>query len=315
MSSVVNSVTQAVQHLSNAASDTANSIAEQASAAVSKGAAKVKEPFQRLPGNVKPSHYDLKLVPDLSKFTFDGEVIIQLSVVEATRRIVLNAAELTLKEASLTRGSQVLTDIKITSNEEAETATLELSEEIAAGGDVLLKIVYTGILNDKLNGFYRSKYKGEDGSDRYLAATQFESTDARRALPCWDEPALKATFSVVIQAPAGLTVVSNMPPISTVQAGEKKNYDVWTFDRTPIMSTYLLAFVVGEFDYLEDKTSNGTVLRVYTMKGKKTQGQFALDTGKRALEFYNEYFKIPYPLPKMDQLAIPDFSAGAMENW
>ncbi|KAL6057849.1 Aminopeptidase [Balamuthia mandrillaris] len=171
---------------------------------------------------------------------------------------------------------------------------------------------FTGILNDKMKGFYRSKYTNAKGEEAFMAVTQFEATDARRAFPCWDEPALKATFDVTITALNHFDVLSNMPLIDKVQEGEFKTVK---FATTPIMSTYLLAFVVGEFDYLEDTTTNGVVVRVYTPKGKKEQGRFGLDVAVKTLPFYEDYFKISYPLPKCDLIAIPDFAAGAMENW
>jgi hypothetical protein len=147
-----------------------------------------------------------------------------------------------------------------------------------------------------------------------MACTQFEATDARRALPCWDEPAIKSTFSVIIQAPQHMQALSNMPALrsSPVSVGGA-SFVRHEFDRTPIMSTYLLAFVVGEFDSVETKTKRGTTVRCFTPPGKGKLGEFALDVGRRALELYEEYFEIPYPLPKLDQVAIPDFSAGAME--
>ena len=194
--------------------------------------------------------------------------------------------------------------------------------------EYVLSIVYAGVLNDQLAGFYRSTYKGADGSTKYLACTQFEATDARRALPCVDEPAAKATFDVELIVDPALQAVSNMPVLSktTTQASAIDSHIInrglvypaglarHRYYTSPIMSTYLLAFVVGEFDYISRVTSSGVEVRVYTGLGKTALGEFSLSTACKALEFYNDYFGIKYPLMKMDLLAIPDFAAGAMEK-
>ena len=162
-------------------------------------------------------------------------------------------------------------------------------------------------------GFYRSKYLVH-GEPRWMATTQFESTDARRSFPCWDEPALKATFKISLIIPKDLSALSNMPVASQepVQEGAKT---LIRFEETPVMSTYLLAYIVGEFDYVEDHTQEGVKVRVYTPPGKSSQGAFALKMATRTLSFFTEYFGITYPLPKADMIAIADFASGAMENW
>lgn len=140
-----------------------------------------------------------------------------------------------------------------------------------------------------------------------------EATDARRCFPCWDEPAIKATFDITLVVPKDRVALSNMPAVSEKSIGE--NLREIRFDTTPIMSTYLVAAVVGEYDYVEAKSKDGVLVRVYTPVGKKEQGLFALDVATKVLPYYKEYFNIAYPLPKMDLIAIGDFSAGAMENW
>lgn len=175
-----------------------------------------------------------------------------------------------------------------------------------------MDIVFSGVLNDKLRGLYRSKYLNEKGEERFAAVTQFESTDARRCFPCWDEPALKATFDISLIVPPDLVALSNMPVKTSNKQGDLLSYH---FETTPIMSTYLVAVVVGEYDYIESKSADGVVVRVYTPKGKTEQGRFALEVATKVLPYYKEYFNIAYPLPKMDLIAIADFSAGAMENW
>lgn len=232
---------------------------------------------------------------------------------KSTNRIVLNALDLIIKKAILHNGStpslQKAAKVKLSS--EDETAEF-LFDDALALGVYNLSIDFDGEINDKMKGLYRSKYLNENGEERYAAVTQFESTDARRCFPCWDEPALKATFDMSLIVPPNLEVLSNMPVKSTSNVGDLVRFD---FERTPIMSTYLVAAVVGEYDYVEDRSSDGVLVRVYTPRGKKKQGIFALEVATKVLPYYKEYFNIAYPLPKIDLIAIADFSAGAMENW
>ncbi|XP_076248890.1 puromycin-sensitive aminopeptidase isoform X2 [Calliopsis andreniformis] len=158
----------------------------------------------------------------------------------------------------------------------------------------------------------RKRVLTPDGTVKYTLVTQFEPTDARRCFPCWDEPAHKATFNINVVIPTGLTALSNMPVKAILPMGPTKTV---YFEETPIMSTYLVAVVIGEFDYVEDKSSDGVLVRVYTPKSNKEQGRFALDIAVKVLPYYKTYFGIAYPLPKIDLIAIADFSSGAMENW
>jgi aminopeptidase 2 len=179
-------------------------------------------------------------------------------------------------------------------------------------------MVFSGILNDNMAGFYRSSFKAEDGSTTYMATTQMEPTDARRAFPCFDEPALKAKFTVTLVADDKMTCLSNMDVASEktveskVTGGKRKAV---TFNPTPLMSTYLLAFIIGELNYIETNSFRVPV-RVYAPKDKDIEhGRFSLELAAKTLAFYEETFSSDFPLPKMDMIAIPDFSAGAMENW
>lgn len=266
-----------------------------------------KKPFERLPTDVVPVNYKVELRPDLKAFTFQGKLDITAKVVKVTKKVLLNCAEIEISTAQVAGGETAT----VTYDKDAETVCLEFGSELAVG-EVTLSLCYTGCLNDQMRGFYRSKYT-VDGEERYAAVTQFEAADARRALPCWDEPAHKATFDVVLIVPKDRVALSNMNETSCedVEGGLKRV----TFARTPIMSSYLLAFVVGEFDYVEEKDANGVLVRVYTPVGKANLGQFGLDIAVKTLPFYTDYFGVAYPLPKMDLIAIPDFAAGAMENW
>ena len=269
-------------------------------------------PF-RLSADVAPEHYRLILEPDLEQFTFTGSVSIDVTVHRAVSEIVLNAAELAASSARVEApGGLSLSADRIEFDEESERLTLGFPGEIPAG-QATLSVAFDGFLNDQLRGFYRSSYAAADGVERRLATTQFEATDARRAFPCWDEPSVKATFDVTLVVPAELEAISNMPIAGVEPApGGKKAV---RFETTPRMSTYLLAFIVGDMACVEAAASDGTLVRVWATRGKEHLGQFALESSVNALAYMNDYFGIAYPLPKMDHIAVPDFAAGAMENW
>ena len=267
----------------------------------------------QLPTNVRPTRYALNLEPDLETFKFDGYVTIDLEVDEPTSEITLNSAELAVHYARITlaNGSSYRAG-GIFLDEERETLTVSFGSPIPAG-TAQLGLDFTGELNDKLRGFYRSSYTDVNGNQRWMATTQFESTDARRAFPCWDEPAVKATFDVTLIVPEDLEVISNTEPVrTTVGASGKKSV---RFAETPIMSTYLLAFIVGDLACIEDRTDDGVLMRVWATRGNEDKGRFALETSVDLLGYFHEYFGVPYPLTKLDHIAIPDFAAGAMENW
>ncbi|MDO8482318.1 MAG: M1 family metallopeptidase [bacterium] len=273
----------------------------------------------RLSGNVVPERYAIKLKPDLQKFTFEGEETISISIQKPTKSVTLHSRELDIEVVeivSLNRQKSVGQErkffaIKISYNEKAETATFTFAAPIPRGA-ARLRLVFRGVLNDKLRGFYRSQYEVA-GEKRHMATTQFESTDARRAFPCFDEPAHKAVFDVTLLVPTHTVAISNTLPVSEIE--REDGLREVTFSPTPKMSTYLLAFIIGEFEHIETRTKEGTLVRVFVTPGKKHQAEFALECAAKTLSFYNDYFDIPYPLPVLDMIAIPDFSAGAMENW
>ncbi|XP_076459324.1 puromycin-sensitive aminopeptidase-like isoform X2 [Babylonia areolata] len=273
-----------------------------------------KKKFERLPKSVIPTNYKLRLHPDLTAFTFAGSEEIEVEVKNAVSTIRLNSVEIAIQKAVYKPENGTELKGEVSFDEEEELAILSFPSELQLGKGVL-QLEFTGELNDKMKGFYRSKYTTPAGEQRFAAVTQFEATDARRAFPCWDEPAVKATFDVTLVGPKDRVILSNMPVVTETTLESDSSQKVMTFQRTPIMSTYLLAFVVGEFDYVEDKDSDDILIRVYTPTGKKEQGKYALDVAVKTLPFYKDYFGIVYPLPKMDLIAIGDFSAGAMENW
>lgn len=272
-----------------------------------------------LPKNVKPIHYDLTLEPNLETFEYEGKVVIDLDVVEDTRSISLNTLQLKIHSSKISIGDKLITSSpEIHYNEDTQTTKILFNETIPGGSKATLTQTFAGTLNDNMAGFYRSSYKGKDGSTKYLATTQMEPTDARRAFPCFDEPALKSQFTITLIANKELTCLSNMDVVSEkevdskMSGGKKKAV---TFNKTPLMSTYLLAFIVGELNCIE--TNNFRVpVRVFAPPDRDIEhGRFSLELATRTLDFYEKKFNSEFPLPKMDMVAIPDFSAGAMENW
>jgi puromycin-sensitive aminopeptidase len=233
---------------------------------------------------------------------------------QPTREITMNAVDLDVHEAGLTfPAGQARAVDRISYDKQAETATLHLGETPIAAGRAQLRMTFSGVLSDQLHGFYLSTYRAPDGTAKRMATTQFEATDARRAFPCWDEPAFKATFQVDLIVPKGYAAVSNTLEESRTQEGADK--ERVRFKTTPVMSTYLLVFIVSEMESIEARADRGTLVRVWTTPGQAERGREALDVAVRLLKHYNDYFGIPYPLEKLDHIAIPDFAAGAMENW
>ena len=265
----------------------------------------------RLPTTVVPSRYDLRLEPDLDKATFSGEETVTVEVREPVTEIVLNAAELRIESAVMEDASGALVEGSVALDEPAERARILFPAPIAPG-PWRLRLRFTGILNDRLHGFYRSSYKDAAGVAHTIAATQFEATDARRAFPCWDEPAAKAVFGVTLVVPEGLAAISNTAVVSESPAGPGRR--AVTFADSIRMSTYLVAFVVGELEATPPVMVGKTPLRIWCVPGKTHLARVAQQIGAFSLEFFEQYYGLPYPGDKLDLLAIPDFAAGAMEN-
>ena len=265
----------------------------------------------RLPRTVIPSHYELTLTPDLADATFGGRVIVDVEVVEPVREIVLNTAELTLGDVVLFNAAGQRLEATVATDEEAERSALTL-DATADAGAWKLDITFDGILNDDLRGFYRSVYTDPDGVEKTIATTQFEATEARRAFPCWDEPDLKATFGVTLIVDDGLSAISNAAEAERTDVGGGKVKV--RFEDTIKMSTYLVAFIVGELVVSDPVDVDGTPLRIVYPAGKGNLIDFAIDVAAHSLRYYADYYDIPYPGGKMDKIAIPDFAWGAMEN-
>jgi aminopeptidase N len=260
-----------------------------------------------LPDNVLPLHYELAVVPDAAALTFTGKVAITVEVVAPGPTITLNAVGLTFDHATLDGGR----DAHVSFDKALGRATFTFAGVIAAGQH-LLNIEYHGSIGRATQGFFAMDYAGPDGPRRTLA-TNFEPADARDLLPCWDEPVRKATFSVSIDAPKDRMAVSNMP-IAEVTSLSPTTQRV-RFQQTPKMSTYLLFLGVGDFERIESRV-DGVDVGVVVKRGDTGKAGYALEQAGKLLHYYNEYFGLPYPLPKLDLIAAPgEIIGGSMENW
>jgi len=279
--------------------------------AASSGAAtpSAATPLQRevLPDTVVPVHYDLTLTPDLEALTFRGKDVIAIAVSTSTRRISLNAVDLTLDHASVDGGKDAMVAIDRKRGRQTLTFDAPLSP-----GQHELAIEYHGKIGRATLGFFAMDYDGPDGPRRTLA-TNFEPAAARQMLPCWDEPGRKATFTIAIDAPKDRMAISNMP-IAEVTALSSTRQRV-RFMQTPKMSTYLLFVGVGDFERVHT-TVDGTDLGVVVKRGDTGKATYALEQAAALLHYYNDYFGVPFPLPKLDLIAAPGkIQGGSMENW
>jgi len=261
---------------------------------------------QRLSAAVHPEHYTLALTPDLKAATFTGLETIDIVLNQPSSAITLNAIEIAFQSVSIKAAGQEM-KATVALDEEKQQATFTFPEKVHAG-KAQLSIQFKGILNNELRGFYLSKT-----AKRNYAVTQFESTDARRAFPCFDEPAFKATYDVSLAIDAADTAISNSP-IESDTPDPAAGKHTLRFGTTPKMSTYLVAFLVGDFQCTSG-SQDGVAIRVCSTPDKVAMTQFGLGEAEKILHFYNQYFGIPYPLKKLDLIGIPDFEAGAMENF
>ncbi|MDO8522895.1 MAG: M1 family metallopeptidase [bacterium] len=279
---------------------------------------KRKNPYL-LPEDIEPVHYNISLAPDLEKFTFLGFETVTIDILKPTKKITLHAVDIKIKDASLCYADQSegvgFTNKQISYSKKFETVTLECDRELNPG-EAFLNIGFEGSLNDQMHGFYRTWYI-LDGKKTWGAATQLESTDARRCFPCWDQPNKKATFELNITVPEDRTAIFNTDPkeIRHLDNG----YKIVSFPKTPKMSTYPVAIIIAHLKSIEGKDKNGVSHRVWAIPGKEEHGKFALECSIASVEFYEKktgisYKSIATDSPKLDMIACPDFASGAMEN-
>ena len=263
---------------------------------------------QSLGTGILPYKYSIAITPNFKTFRYDGSEAIDLNVLSSTKEISLNASELEVRRASVISGNTEQS-ATIKENRDEQKITLVLKRPVK--GKAQIKMKFSGTNNDGMYGFYRSRYK-QNGKQSYSLSSQFEAADARKAFPCFDEPAFKARFSVSFVIDKGMHAISNMPPSQVIDAGKGKK-EV-RFEETPPMSTYLLYLGVGKYDIIKSMCGN-TEVSVITSPGNKQMAKIPLTYAKAFLKFYEHYFGIKFPLPKIDFIAVPDFAAGAMENW
>ena len=256
---------------------------------------------------IKPENYALCIMPELSNFSFSAEVTISLKPSEPVSNLTLNAKELAVWESRVLIDGE-FKECPFSMDPSKESLRIDFPKEMDE--NVIVKIDYEGKINDRMAGFYRSRYV-DSGKDKYIAVTQFQESDARRVMPCMDNPLYKATFDIEMVIDENLKAISNEVPIEEKKVGNGKK--LIKFRRTPIMSTYLVFLGAGDFDCL--RNSRDTRVALVTLPTQTQYGDFGVKFGQKALDYCERYFQIPYPLPKMDLIAVPDFAFGAMENW
>jgi aminopeptidase N len=269
----------------------------------------------RLFRQFEPEHYNLELSPDADSMTFSGRVIVKgKKTGRPSQRLTLHQKDLKIGKVTIIKhdrkGDQRITPNRVNLQKSYDEVRLH-SNAMLYPGTYTIEIEFSGLITRQMNGLYPCFFE-EDGKEKKLLATQFESHHAREVFPCIDEPEAKATFDLTLTTTKGQTVLANTPLESSKTSSK---HQVTKFQTTPIMSVYLLAFIIGDLKYLEAKTKDGVLVRTYSTPANVELNHFALDVAVKCLEFYNDYFDLPYPLPKCDLIALPDFASGAMENW
>lgn len=270
---------------------------------------------KRLYDEFQPTNYRLSLAPDRDKATFSGSVVISgKKTGKPSKRLTFHQKGLKITSAKMIKhdktGPKELNVDRINNHEKFDEVRLH-SQSMIYPGNYTVELEFKGKITSQMNGMYPCEFK-LDGKDKSLIATQFESHHAREVFPCIDEPESKATFDLTLTTPQSETVLANTP---IAKQDKKDGQAITTFEETPVMSTYLLAFAYGEMGFKEAKTKQEVTVRTFATPDKVNQTDFALDIAVKCLEFYSEYFAIDYPLEKLDMIALPDFASGAMENW
>ncbi|TRY69463.1 hypothetical protein TCAL_04682 [Tigriopus californicus] len=275
----------------------------------------------RLPTHLKPVNYQISLTPFMipGNFTVSGYISIVVDVLESSTNVTLHTKDILVKEVVVGQvlGYKYPID-RIELVEELDFFVIHLQEPLKIGEQHVIRMRFISKLSDGLHGFYRSQYLADDGTIRTLATTQFEPTHARKAFPCFDEPQMKAKFNIRIGRTAGMHAISNMPKIQNPirYSSDLPGYIYDQFEESVPMSTYLVAFVISDFEFNESELrQNNVTFRIWARKNALDQTDYARGIGARILQYFEHYFDIDFPLPKQDMIAIPDFSAGAMENW
>lgn len=291
------------------------------STAQSNKKAQAQDLSQRLPNSVRPTKYTLSFEPDIDKATFDGSETIFLTIEKSTKRIILNSKDIVVSNASIassgTGGKKdkpqgEWTEATIKSEPETERVLLDFPRNITPGNHEL-QIKFKGTLNNDLCGFYRCSFKDKAGKTHWMASTQMEPTDARRMFPCFDEPAFKASYKITVAIDPSLVAISNAP-VKFENMDRRRNKKMVTFAETPIMSTYLVALIIGPLESTPVSEVAGIPVRVWTTTGRSHLARYGKEVAVKLLPYFIKYFGTPYPGAKLDLIAIPDFSAGAMEN-
>jgi puromycin-sensitive aminopeptidase len=266
----------------------------------------------RLPRTVVPERYEIQLEPDLNNFTFAGEETVHIIVAEPVKEILLNALDLTIEEARIENGRGHSQVAKISLDVENERARLSF-DQVLKSGLWTLHLRFRGTISEQLRGFYKSTYKDASGQTKKIATTQFQTTEARRAFPCWDEPDFKAVYSVTLIVDENLVAISNTSIESEKRLPKRDKKEV-VFHDTIKMSTYLVAFIIGEFEGTEPVKVDGTPIRIWAPPGNRHLTKFAENLAAFTLSFFNNYYGLKYPGDKLDFIVIPDFAFGGMEN-
>lgn len=260
-----------------------------------------------LPKTVRPLDYAVALVPDPQHLRLSGRETVTLDVLAPTNTLVFNALNMRYTLATIDGRDAA----SIVPDDSVQRTTLTTRTRLHPGHHTLV-LAFAGRMETTGQGLFVQPYKTPDGGKGAMISTQFESTDARRMFPCWDEPAFKATFALTVTVPANWTAVANMPVVHRNENGPTQTL---TFGRTPVMSSYLVELTASDLAHVDGVDANGTKHEVWAVRGQETQGTYALANSQRILEAYDSYFGVPFPLPRLASIAIPGGFGGAMENW